>query len=67
MWTHVSALAGLVSERYAVHKKVKGVGDDEDPQKVVYVFACTSCVSKHNMSAEAAEFVLRLCILQSIP
>lgn len=48
-----------------VHKK-EGVSDDEGPRKVVYVFACTSCIFKHTMCAEPAKFLLCLCILQSI-
>jgi len=48
----------LVFERNAIHKKERegvgvgvGVGDDEGPRKVVYVFACISCVFKLNTSA----------------
>lgn len=51
----------LVFERNAIHKKEReGVGYDEGPQKVVYVFACISCVFKHTTSAEPAKFVVML-------
>lgn len=39
VWIHASGLA----EGYAVLKKEEGVGDDEGPLNVFYLFACTSC------------------------
>lgn len=61
VWAHASGLAGVVFERYVIHKKERDdVGDDEGPRKVVYVFACTSCIFKHTTSAEQAKFFVML-------